>query len=99
MRWIKLTPVIPVAIAVMAVSYTAQAGEVVSGDVRRVDEETGKITISHGPIKSLNMDAMTMVFTAKDPAILKGVKAGAAVTFEVENVNGQFIVTRIAPRK
>ena len=55
----------------------------------------GKITIDHGPIPNLNMDAMTMVFRAQDPAILKGVKAGDKVRFQADRVNGQISVVSI----
>jgi Cu(I)/Ag(I) efflux system periplasmic protein CusF len=34
----------------------------VSGTVENVDSAQGKITIDHGAIPNLNMDAMTMVF-------------------------------------
>ena len=60
----------------------------------------GKITIRHGPIKKLGMDhGMTMVFSAQDAAMLKGVKAGDRVKFDAEDVNGDYIVTRIEKAK
>ena len=40
----------------------------VSGTVEKVDAGAGKVTIDHGPIPNLDMDAMTMVFRAQDPA-------------------------------
>ena len=36
----------------------------------------GKLTIKHGPLENLGMDAMTMVFKVKDPAMLSQVKVG-----------------------
>lgn len=36
------------------------------GEVKKVDQEAGKVTIKHGDIKHLDMPGMTMVFTAKD---------------------------------
>ena len=51
------------------------------GEVRKIDKETGKITIRHGPIKHLDMPPMSMVFTSKDPALLdKAKSAGILVT-------------------
>ncbi len=41
------------------------------------------------------MGAMTMIFRVKDPAMLKSVKVGDAVTFEADRVNGAIIVTSI----
>ena len=73
----------------------AQAA-MVEGQVVKVDESAGKITIKHGPIKKLDMDeGMTMVFRANDPAMLKQVKAGDKIKFEPENISGQFTVMKI----
>ncbi|WP_373371341.1 copper-binding protein [Microvirga sesbaniae] len=71
----------------------------VSGTIEKVDTGAGKITIDHGPIPNLNMDAMTMVFRAQDPAVLKGVKAGDRVRFQADRVNGQISVVRIQKGK
>jgi Cu/Ag efflux protein CusF len=71
-----------------------------SGEVKKIDESAGKITLKHGPIKSLGMDeGMTMVFRVKDPAMLKAVKEGDKVQFEADRVNGQITVTRIQNAK
>jgi len=71
----------------------------VSGTVTKVDEPQGKLTINHGPIKNLDMDAMTMVFRAADPAMLKGLKAGTKVKFDADRVNGQITVTKLEKAK
>jgi Cu(I)/Ag(I) efflux system periplasmic protein CusF len=73
----------------------AQGLPTVSGTVEKVDTAQGKVTIDHGPIKNLDMDAMTMVFRAQDPALLKGVKAGDKVQFTADRLNGQISVTSI----
>ena len=78
---------------------TAQ-GDLVDGQVTKVDASAGKITIRHGPLKKFDMDdGMTMVFRAGDPAMLRTVKAGDRVRFVPERVNGQFTVTRIEKTK
>jgi Cu(I)/Ag(I) efflux system periplasmic protein CusF len=77
----------------------AQNLPVVSGTVEKVDTAQGKITIDHGAIPNLNMDAMTMVFRAQDPALLKEVKAGDKVQFTADRVNGQLSVTSIKKGK
>ena len=77
----------------------AQQG-MVDGEVTKVDESAGKITIKHGPIKKLNMDeGMTMVFKASDPAMLRQVKPGDKIRFDADNISGQFTVTRIEKKK
>jgi Cu/Ag efflux protein CusF len=72
----------------------------IEGQVTKVDESAGKITIKHGPIKKLDMDmGMTMVFRAGDPALLKAAKAGDKIKFDAEKVNGQLTVTKIEKAK
>ena len=84
---------------VLPLIASAQQG-MVDGEVTKVDQSAGKITIRHGPIKKLNMDeGMTMVFKASDPAMLKRVKPGDKIKFDADNVNGQFTVTKIEKRK
>jgi len=90
------------AAAFLAMAAIAGAGgaaaqsEMVEGEIRKVDESAGKITIKHGPIKKFDMDSgMTMVFRASDPAMLKQVKPGDKIRFEADKVNGQFTLMRI----
>jgi Cu/Ag efflux protein CusF len=72
----------------------------IDGQVTKVDQSAGKITIKHGPAKSLGMDqGMTMVYKAQDPAMLKSVKAGDKIKFDADQVNGQFTVTKIEKAK
>ena len=73
----------------------AQNLPTVTGTVEKVDTAQGKITIDHGPIQNLHMEAMTMVFRAQDPNLLKGLKAGDKVQFTADRVNGQISVTSI----
>ena len=73
----------------------------VKGVVKKIDADASKITLTSGPIKSLDMneDNMTMVFRAQDPAMLKQVKVGDKVQFEANSVNGQIMVTKIQKAK
>ncbi|MCS3727254.1 copper-binding protein [Bradyrhizobium betae] len=89
-----------VAISVAPVAAFAQAN-LVTGEVKKVDEGAGKITLKHGPIKSLNMDdeEMTMVFRVSDPSMLKQVKAGDKVQFEVERQTGGITITKLQKAK
>ena len=67
------------------------------GEVRKIDESAGKITLKHGPIKALDMtdESMTMVFRVQDPAMLKQVKVGDKVKFDADRVNGQITITKM----
>jgi Cu(I)/Ag(I) efflux system protein CusF len=92
------------ATAMLALALTGTAGlaqdSSVIGEVRKIDEGAGKITLKHGPIKSLGMDeGMTMVFRVKDPAMLKQVAVGDKVKFEAENADTGITVTKIQKTK
>ncbi len=85
--------------ALLVTSAVAQ-DSTINGEVRKIDESAGKITLKHGPAKSLGMDeGMTMVYRVKDPAMLKQVKVGDKVTFEAENAADGFAVTKIQKSK
>lgn len=71
----------------------------VDGQVVKVDEAAGKLTLKHGPIKNLDMDGMTMAFRVKDPAMLKTVRVGDQVKFEAERLDGTITVTKIEKKK
>ena len=77
----------------------AAAVEMTDAEVRKVDQELGKVTLKHGPIKHLDMPGMTMVFTVKDKSLLDGVKRGDKVRFKAANENGKLIVTQIQPAR
>lgn len=89
------TFVFALVLVVGAQAAVAQSA-LIDGQVTKVDQSAGKITIRHGPIKKLGMDeGMTMVFKAQDAAMLKAVKAGDKVKFDADQVNGQLTVTKI----
>lgn len=87
------------ALAFAGFAFASSAALAVDGEVTKVDDAQGKITIKHGPITTLDMPAMTMVFKAGDPAMIKQVKAGDKVKFDVDKVNGQLTVTKIEKAK
>ena len=61
----------------------AHSPSLTDGEVKKIDKEQGKITLKHGAIKHMDMPGMTMVFLAKDKAMLDTVKAGDKVRFMV----------------
>lgn len=98
----KLVLVMPCLVALSALLPVTQAHAQalpVSGTVTKIDEAAGKVTIKHGPIEKLDMEGMTMVFRAQTPEMLKRVKVGDNVRFDVGKVNGQMIVTGIEKAK
>ena len=99
MRNFTLVAASVLALSTLALPSVAQA-QMVDGQVTKVDQSAGKITLKHGPIKKLDMDEpMTMVFRVQDPAMLKQVKAGDKVKFDADRINGQFTVTKIEKAK
>jgi Cu(I)/Ag(I) efflux system periplasmic protein CusF len=81
--------------AVLIVSPAVADGDMVKGEVVKVDKAAGKVTLKHGPIKKLDMDSMTMVFRVADPAMLDRMKAGDKIEFEADRVNGAITVTKL----
>lgn len=61
-------------------------GSMVNGEVESIDVVDGTITLKHGPIKNLEMTAMTMALRVKDPSMLKTFKVGDQVQFEAERL-------------
>lgn len=70
-------------------------GELADGVVLAVDKITRNLTISHGPLQSLGMPPMTMVFQVDDAATLERVKAGDRVKFHADAAGGALIATKI----
>lgn len=100
MKLIKLASAV-VALSLFA-PFAASAQDVmVKGEVKKVDPANGKITLTSGPIKNLDMedDSMTMVFRVQDPAMLKQVKPGDKVQFAAEKANAGFTITKLQKTK
>jgi Cu(I)/Ag(I) efflux system periplasmic protein CusF len=96
----KLMVVLPVAVGLAAAPMAGHTAHLpVSGEVTKVDESAGKITIKHGPIKKFDMDGMAMVFRVIDPAMLRKVKPGDKINFDVDKIDGKFTVTEIEKGK
>ena len=57
--------ILALSIAVLPQNEIAQS-DAVDGQVTKIDEAAGKVTLKHGPIKKFDMDeGMTMVFLAR----------------------------------
>lgn len=75
---------------------TSHQSAYAEAEVRKVDKDSGKVTLKHGPIANLEMPPMTMVFRVKEPKMLDTLKAGDKVRFKAEKVQGNYTVTEIA---
>jgi len=77
----------------------ASAAALAEGEVRKVDKNAKQLTIQHGPIANLDMPPMTMVFQARDAALLDHLQPGDKIKFSAEKFGGAYTVTRIEPAK
>lgn len=75
---------------------SAEATSQTEGEVRKVDKDAGKITLKHGPLKNLDMPAMTMVFRVKDSSMLDRVKEGDKVRFSADREGGALTIMEIS---
>ncbi len=89
------------ALSIFASSAASAQDAMVKGVVKKVDASAGKITLTSGPIKSLDMDEdnMTMVFRVQDPAMLKQVKIGDKVQFQAEQATAGITITQLQKAK
>jgi len=90
--------ILATALSMFSTIALAQLADV-DGQVTKVDTAQNKVTLKHGPIKNLDMDGMTMVFSVAEPAMLKGIKIGDKVKFEADRVNGRLTVTKMRKAK
>ena len=73
----------------------AQAGAA-TGEVSKLDEAGGRLTLKHGGIQNLDMPPMTMAFRVADPRVLDTLAVGDRVRFTAERINGQFTLTSVS---
>jgi Cu(I)/Ag(I) efflux system protein CusF len=83
--------------AALSLAGAVAAAELADGEIRKVDKDNKKLTIKHGPLRSLDMPGMTMVFGVKEDAMLDQVQAGEKVRFQAEKIDGKIVVTAIEP--
>lgn len=75
------------------------ATDVYTGEVKRINKDTKKVTIAHGPLKAFDMPPMTMAFGVKDAALLGKVKPGDKVNFALEKEGENLVISRIEPAR
>ena len=66
-----------------------------TGSVTEVDAAGGTVTIAHGPIKTMNWPAMTMVFGVKKKSMLDAVQPGAKVEFSFVQSGNNYVITEL----
>lgn len=74
-----------------AVKGTHQA----SGTVKKLNQQTGVVTLSHGPVATLSWPAMTMGFKVNDKALLPRLTEGRKVEFEFMKEGDDYVITNV----
>ena len=83
------------AVGLLATVAMAQEASLV-GEVKKIDESSGSITLKHGPAPALGFkEDVTMVYEVRDRAMLKQVKVGDTVKFDAESGDSGFTVTKL----
>ena len=89
---------VAVGALLMAMSGIGAAAQdaTINGEVKKIDEGSGSITLKQGPAPSLGFkEDMTLIYSVRDRAMLKQVKVGDAVRFEAESGDSGFMITRM----
>ncbi|UVW27446.1 copper-binding protein [Massilia sp. H6] len=74
----------------------AQKTAMSEGEIKKVDKDTKRLTIKHGPLENLGMPGMTMVFGVKDASVLDTLKTGDKIKFFADKIEGRYVVTQLA---
>ena len=89
------------ATAIATAANAMPAKDMAEAEVRKVDKDAKKVTLKHGPIKSLDMPGMTMVFQIKDAALFDKFAVGDKIMFTAEQQQGAYVMTsveKVAPK-
>ncbi|TGP45796.1 copper-binding protein [bacterium M00.F.Ca.ET.228.01.1.1] len=76
-------------------SKTSSSAALTDAEVRKVDAETGMVTLKHGALENVGMPPMTMAFKAKNAAMVKQIHQGDKVKVRVENVDGTLTIVKL----
>src|SRR5215213_5553240 len=90
--------VVAAALMMIAVSpASSQESALVNGEVTKIDEPAGKVTIKHGPIASLNLneDGKIDDFRPKDGLLFNALKVGDKIRFTAERTNGELTIVKL----
>lgn len=66
-----------------------------TGTVKKIDAKAGKVTLAHGPVKSLAWPPMTMIFVVSDKSQLDKLAVGKQVEFEFVKKGPDYVLTAV----
>jgi len=70
-----------------------------NGRITAVDAAKGLLEMAHEPIPAIDWPAMTMPFDVADSGLLKGLKPGQQVDFDLARRGDSYVVVGIRPRE
>jgi Cu(I)/Ag(I) efflux system periplasmic protein CusF len=95
-RGIVLSCALALGVAFASPGFAQSSGPYqAAGVVKKVDAASGKVTIAHGPVKSLNWPPMTMAFSVKDKQVLARLAPEAKVQFQFVRQGSDYVITRV----
>lgn len=74
---------------------TSHTGKHVADGVVKEVDATGKVTLQHGPVKSLGWPAMSMAFAVKDKALMDKLAVGSKVHVEFDKRGEDYVITSV----
>jgi Cu/Ag efflux protein CusF len=69
------------------------------GTVEGVDPANSTVRLKHAPIESLGWPEMVMDLKVRDPELLKNLKEGDRIAFDLVQTEKEFLITRIEPKR
>ena len=69
-----------------------------TGVIKAIDARAGTLTLQHGPIPGVGWPAMTMTFKATPATLVKGLKVGQTIGFDVTVRGSSAEVTAVRPK-
>lgn len=94
-RTLLLPIVLLASIGVTPIASADGDHPMTEGVIKKINMDTGKITIKHGPIVNLDMPPMSMVFGVQDAAMLDGLAKGDNVKFYVVDKDGKMVIEEL----
>jgi Cu(I)/Ag(I) efflux system protein CusF len=91
----RLVAVIALSAIAISPGYAQIQSHKGTAVVKKVDPAGGRVTLAHGPIRSIDWPAMTMAFKVKDKALLDKLAVDKKIEFEFVQQGSDYVITSI----
>lgn len=65
------------------------------GTVKKINVQTGVVTLAHGPVQSMNWPPMVMGFKVRDKSLLDKLAEGRQIEFEFMQSGKDYVLTQV----